>query len=167
MTMTNALRLPVLTALAALAGCQGASDRYPSLAIRDAERVAMTNPDALDIEPPAPVTPLSAEMLSRAKGFGAQVRAAHTRFQRVAESARRPIARARGSAPGSDAWAAGQVARAGLNSARSETAFAFADLEALTIEARTELVELDALNAIHEEAEGLVREEDRIIARLR
>ena len=125
-------------ALLALGACQTAPDGgYPSLAIRDVERAEgryETIP-ANPIEVPPVEVPSDGPLDQRLAALLEQGRSAHARFTDVAPRASRLASAASGSSVGSDAWASAQVALADLDSIRSETAVALADLDLLFIAA--------------------------------
>ena len=167
------MRPALLAALAlvpALAACQTAPDEaYPSLAIRDVERAqGQLEPvpgDPIDV-PPVEV-PLDGPLDQRLAALVEQGRSAHARFTEAAPRASRLASAASGSSVGSDAWASAQVALADLDSIRSMTAIALADLDILFIAASVEATDTSALTAARQSLLALVREEDRTLADLR
>ena len=167
------MRPALLAALAlvpAIAACQTAPDgAYPSLAIRDVERAqGQLEPvpgDPIDV-PPVEV-PLDGPLDQRLAALVEQGRSAHARFTEAAPRASRLASAASGSGVGSDAWASAQVALADLDSIRSMTAIALADLDILFIAASVEAKDTAALTAARQSLLALVREEDRTLADLR
>ena len=167
------MRPALLAALAlvpAIAACQTAPDgAYPSLAIRDVERAqGQLEPvpgDPIDV-PPVEV-PLDGPLDQRLAALVEQGRSAHARFTEAAPRASRLASAASGSGVGSDAWASAQVALADLDSIRSMTAIALADLDILFIAASVEATDTAALTAARQSLLALVREEDRTLADLR
>lgn len=153
--------------LAALAGCASTGDRYPSLSIRDAERVE----GEFTVAPPAPVVtpppPLPADTAGRLTQLRAQANSAHQKFLAAVPGTRSTVAAARGAGITDDRWAGAQIALADLDSARSEAAVALGDLDlmfadaALAQELRDEIVQTRA------EVTALIEEEDRVLAELR
>jgi len=124
------LVLPLLTA------CATPADVYPSLAVRDAERVTGT------LEPVAPepyVPPATPPaVIDRIDALAADAASAHRAFLAEAPAARNAVAAARGAQIGSDGWARASVAVAGLEGARSQAMIALADLDRLMVDAAVE-----------------------------
>ncbi|QUL39207.1 hypothetical protein [Erythrobacter sp. JK5] len=123
------LSLAVATA-AMLAGCAGDSGRYPSLAIRDAERISgQFTPTARAVEPVAPVASARdlAAIVDRAN-------ASSRAFANARPAASRAVTGARGTSIESDARARALVALADLSSLRSDTAIALGDLDLIAAE---------------------------------
>ena len=162
--MTSRALYPALLAVL-LAACATPSGEYPSLALRDAERVEGSfEPDTAQAPPPAP-SPPSADLLARLAQLRKAAASAHSEFLSGVPAAER-LARAAGSI-GSDSWASAQVALAGLDSARSETAIALGDLDVLYIDATLAADQREAIGAARAEVVRLVGEEDETLARLR
>ncbi|MBD3728446.1 MAG: hypothetical protein IE933_01950 [Sphingomonadales bacterium] len=160
---------PMLAALAAsllLAGCASTSDQYPSLRIRDSERVQGTLEPA-SAAPVADPTPAPADLPGKLAAMLAGARSAHAEFTAALPGAQRSVAAARGASTESNAWAAAQVALADLDSARSKTAIALADLDLLYADATLEYTERTAIDAARDEVIGLVDDEDQALDRLR
>lgn len=148
-----------------LAACATPSDRYPSLGLRDAERVAGSfDPDTAQAPPPAPAPP-SADLLARLAQLRQAAAKAHAEFLSAVPAAER-LARAAGSV-GSDSWASAQVALAGLDSARSQAAIALGDLDVLYVDATLADEHRETIGAARAEVVALVEEEDALLARLR
>jgi hypothetical protein len=161
----NRRATPALVALPAallLAGCASSTGNFPSLAIRDAERVSGTitvpaTPAAA--RPPAPAaTELAALM--------AAIREGHARFTGGTAAARRVVAAANGAGVGSDSWSAAQVAVADLEGERSQVMIALADLDRLYASASVAGADVTATAAALAEANALVEQENAEIARL-
>ena len=134
MSRLTRFALPVLLA-AQLAACAAPSGEFPSLAIRDAERVKVTAApvDPVPAAPPAPelADPGDAgEWLERAQ-------AAHREFQQALPAASSKITAGQGAAPGTDRWADAQIALAALQTARSRLNVAVAELDRLYVAALT------------------------------
>lgn len=165
--MATAVRKPFLaltvTALL-LAGC-ASPGRYPSLAIRDAERAAGTMQPA-DPEPSVPpATP--AETLDRIAALVAEGQAAHQAFLASAEKARGPARAAAGAAEGSERWAVAQVTLADLHANRSQTMIALAELDLLYVDAELAGGELERIAGARDQIAALVAIEDQTIETLR
>jgi pyruvate/2-oxoglutarate dehydrogenase complex dihydrolipoamide acyltransferase (E2) component len=131
----SSFRLPVVNLLLplALAGCSGGMAAYPSLAQRPAERAFAQGPAPA----PAPVAPGRADpaTLHRIATLRADATSAGASFAQLAQEADHLSTAARGTGVGSEAWAAATVAMASLDSTRSDTALALAELDALQVKA--------------------------------
>jgi hypothetical protein len=162
--------LAAIVLVPGLAACQTTPDgAYPSLAIRDVERVeGRYEPipgDPIDV-PPVEV-PLDGPLDQRLVALVEQGRNAHARFTEAAPRASRLASAANGASVGSDAWASAQVALADLDSIRSETAIALGDLDLLFIATSVEADENASIAAARRDVLLLVQEEDRTLADLR
>lgn len=166
--MTQArLRIAPLLLAAPLAACAAGSADYPSLAIRDAERVEGSFEPAAPAEAPPPPAPPSADLLGRLSQLQAQASSAHRAFLEAAPGARRAVFAARGAAVESNAYADAQIALADLDSHRSRTAVALGDLDLLFAEA-TLAFELRApIAEVRSEVAALIAREDAVLAELR
>ncbi len=153
--------------LAALAGCASTGDRYPSLSIRDAERVE----GEFTVAPPVPVVtpppPLPADTAGTLTQLRAQANAAHQKFLAAVPGTRRAVTAARGAGITDDRWASAQVALGDLDSARSEAAIALGDLDLMFADAALAQELRDEIVAARNEVTGLIAEEDRVLAELR
>jgi hypothetical protein len=124
--MTRTLPLPLAAALL-LAGC--ASDgAFPSLGIRDAERVYAAG-DPLQTTPEAPDR---AGLAGRIAAFLAAANEGEAAFARALAAAR-PLA-VRSGAPGSEGWLAAQQAISRVEAARAATTRALGDLDQFSAE---------------------------------
>lgn len=161
----TALRLLSLAPLMLTAAC-ATSGTYPSLAQREAERVAGAfEPDTAEPAPPQPVAP-SADLAVRLATLQKQASDLDARF-RAATPAVERLAAAAGSS-GSDSWAAAQVALADLDSLRSQAAVVLADLDLLWADATLEQGSpREAIGAAREAVQAMIRSEDEVLARLR
>src|SRR6188768_853412 len=157
-------RALLLTALGCSLGACMASDKYPSLAIRDAERAAGTMQPA-EPEPYVPPAPPAA-VLGRLDQLTGEAASAHQAFLAEAPKARSAVAAARGAGPGADSWARAQVAVAGLESARSRAMIALADLDRLYVDAAVGGEELTRIGAVRDQVAAQVGEQDATIAGL-
>ena len=164
--MSRHMPYPVVLALGAiLGGCASVpDDRYPSLAIRDVERVTgqLDPPSARHFvpEPPAPST------LERLDELIAEAAAAHARFVDAAPAARATIEAASGAAVGAENWARAEVALADLQAIRSQTMIALADLDRIYVDAATGGTALERIAAARGEVGSLVEQESRLIEAL-
>lgn len=158
------------SALFACAACSTASaDRYPSLAIRDIERVEGTfepvPTQQLDV--PEVETGLAGPLDEHLAALVAQASDAHRDFTSAVPPAETRVAAAAGAAVGSDSWAAAQVALADLDSARSIAAIALGDLDILHASASVQAEDATAIDSARDQVIALVREEDAVLERLR
>lgn len=148
--------------LTPLAACTGDAERYPSLAIRDVERVeglivpaAAVEPAELPIRSLAPTTGIDALV--------AQASETHRTFVARQPAARSLASRARGTGRDSEARGQAIVALADLSSLRSQTEFALADLDMLVAERTNRLEPADDAIAAHAQVLALVNEQDRTL----
>lgn len=146
-------------------GCTGASGKYPSLAIRDAERVSGTA-QPVDGDP-APVTEMpSPELAGRLEQLSGDARRAHDSFIAAAPAARSAVSAADGSSVASDSWVAAQMAVAGLEASRSRLLIALAQLDSLHVNAQLEGGGKDAVASARDAVDAMAREEDEALAAL-
>ena len=159
---------PLLLSLAApsllLGGCAaGPAGDYPSLAIRDAERITGT----LSVPQPYVGAPPSAAILGQLDALESEADAAHAAFLAEAPRASSIVSAARGAEIGSEAWANAEVALASLTTARSRTMVALADLDRLYVSAAVEGGALDAIASVRDEVQAQVAAENATIAALK
>ncbi len=158
-------------ALLALSACNAERSRFPSLAMRPAERAYGTGQPVRPTEnlPLTAQLPGGTDLAGRVTGLRDAARAAHSRFLDQHDAALRLAEAARGAAPGTEAWSRATVALAGLASARSEGMVALAELDRLLI-AATETAafgaaaDLAIVALAHSEVEARLDGEDRVIA---
>ncbi|MFA6218538.1 MAG: hypothetical protein WC692_02040 [Erythrobacter sp.] len=160
----------VALALGTAAGCSGSgSGAYPSLAIRNIERVEGSfepvATEQLDV-PPVEVD-LAGGLDARLAALVRQAEQAHLSFTAATPRAEEQVAAARDAQVGSDPWAIAQVALADLDSARSETAVALGDLDILHVAATLQADDLTAIDAARAQVTALVSVEDATLERLR
>ncbi|WP_209347251.1 hypothetical protein [Pontixanthobacter sp. CEM42] len=146
-----------------LSGCASSNKTYPSLAIRDAERVSGSFAVPEAIEP----APLRAEIANQLGQISADASESHRAFMAAAPGARSAVTSGAGAEVTSDAWAAAQIAMADLDSLRSVTAVALADLDLLFVDSTLAFEQREAVAEVREEVIGYLREEDAALARLR
>lgn len=150
--------LAALFALA-LSGCASADGRYPSLAVRDAERFSGEfAPSAPTQATVSPVT--SAQQVS---DFIALARGAHREFVAITPQATSIARMARTAGPSSDRRSQALVALAQLTSLRSQTAIALANLDALEAQAATTFAPMVEIKAAQTQVTQLVSEQDVIL----
>lgn len=158
-------RACLIAALGCTLGACAASAQYPSLAIRDAERVTGTMEPAQP-EPyvPPPPAPAVLGQLDRLAGDAAS---AHRAFLAAVPQARSAIAAASGSAPGDDSWARAHLALADLEGSRSPATIALADLDRLHLESSLEGASLERIDAARAQVAAQVAEQDQALAALK
>lgn len=162
-------RFLALATAPALAACATATDRYPSLAIRDVERVEGRF-DAIAVPPvavPVVAVPQGGPLSERLAALASEGNAAHRAFTAAQPRAARLADAAAGAAIGSDAWASAQVALADLDAARSRTAIALADLDTLMIARAVQAEDLAAIETVRQQVLTQIEAEDAVLARLR
>lgn len=164
--MTRQKFLAPIFLAAALSACASTVEDYPSLAIRDAERVSGTM-QAVETDPPPPPAPIATDLRERLVQLQDQAAASHREFIEAAPVAERLVSGAANAAITTDRWAAAQVALADLDSARSATAIALGDLDLIFVDAALELDQRAEIVTARERVVALVAEEDAILARLR
>ncbi|MDN3645825.1 hypothetical protein QWY75_06370 [Pontixanthobacter aestiaquae] len=146
-----------------LGGCASSSKTYPSLAIRDAERVSGTFSVPETIEP----APLSTQVIGQLGQIRADAAAAHQAFVAAAPGARGTVSAGTRAEVTSNAWAAAQIAMADLDSLRSVTAVALADLDLLFVDATLAFEQRQKVAEARDEVIAYLREEDATLADLR
>lgn len=152
-----------------LGACQSASGDYPSLAIRDIERAEgrFETVETPQLDVPEVPTGLTGPLPERLAALSQSARAAHERFLAAQPEASRLTAAASGASIGSDAWASAEVALSDLDSIRSDTAIALADLDILAIAASVQSEERTAIDATRAEVLALIAQEDDALRDLR
>ena len=122
------LAFPILLASLA-AGC-AAPGPYPSLAVRDVERRYEAERTAMP-EAEAPLPPADTGLAERVRALVARAEAGHAAFLAQVDEAR-ALAAAAGAA-GGEAWVLAQQAVSRAEAARTPTAHALGDLDALAL----------------------------------
>lgn len=145
------------TGLALLAACAGDSGRYPSLAIRDAERfTGQFQPASPAPSDPVPAVASSEDLLvivDRAQD-------SHERFIEASLGVRRIVESARGLGIDTNARQQAFIALADLTAMRSDTATSLADLDLLEARAYTTFAPTEDVAAARALVASLVSEED-------
>lgn len=150
-----------------LSGCATPQAAYPSLAIRDAERVQGSFGAEAGSAPTAVETPLSADLAARLAQLQTAATSAHRAFLTAAPSAARLVNAASGAAITNDRWASAQVALASLESARSQTAVPLGDLDLMHADAALALQQRGEIQDTRDAVTSLIAEEDAILSNLR
>ncbi|MBT2133159.1 hypothetical protein KK137_02330 [Croceibacterium sp. LX-88] len=155
--------LPLLILALPLTACASASDAYPSLAIREGERVEGTMTPVIPpvIRPAAP-----AGVLSRVDQLEAEASSANQAFMSATPAARRVVGAARGQDIGSENWSVAQVALAGLEAERSKAMTALADLDRLYVDAGVAGTEIERIASARESVMSLVEQQDAVLEEL-
>lgn len=164
--------LPVVLPLS-IAACIHPPGDYPSLALRDAERVSgEATPVAGAQQPPAPTLPSpDAKLATRLEGLVSAAQEADRQFKAEQGAAETAVARAAGAAAASDPWASAQIALARLESSRSPALAALAELDGLYTDARDAAPvavspDAEAIANARAQVSELVEREDGVIAGL-
>lgn len=153
-----------LVALASsLAACASASEDYPSLAIRDAERVTGT---MTPVAPPVIRPAAPAAVLDRVAQLETEAASANQAFAAATPGARRVVGAAGGQDIGSENWSVAQVALAGLEAERSKAMTALADLDRLYVDAGVEGTEIDRIAAARGNVAAQVEQQDAVLQEL-
>lgn len=165
--LLSALALPLC-----LAACAGSARNYPSLALRDAERITGTAEPAEAEATPAPAPPASAGLKGQIAGLVDSARQAHDEFLASQEGTEQAISAASGAASASESWTQAQVALAGLESARSNAVISLTELDQLYAVERVASPDAPtpsalAIAAARDEVSGWVEAESTVIADLR
>lgn len=142
-----------------LAGCAGSSDKYPSLAIRDAERVSGSFTPSEPEAPPVPPVASDQDLGS----IAARARETHTRFMSEQEGAQGIVRAARGQSMESNARARAEVSLASLTSLRGQTQLAMAELDALQAEAATTFAPTDGIAVAQTQVASFLSEQNDIL----
>lgn len=131
--MITFARLALFPTIVALAGCAAPSGSYPSLAVRESERVGGTI--AVPLAPSYTAPAVSPATLADSERLLAQAQSAHELFLKTAPTTRSAVSAAQGSARDSERWSRAQVAVADLEASRAQLMIALADLDRLAIDA--------------------------------
>lgn len=155
-----------LIAAVMLGGCAANSDRYPSLAIRDFERVQGTfevEGEAEEFDPPAPADQSS---IRRASELVAEARIAHQDFIELAPLASEQLTATTSLGPDDNAWVDSQLTLADLDSKRSKVAILLGNLDLMFADASLSYQELAEIDEARETVRQLVSKEDEILSNL-
>jgi hypothetical protein len=155
------LRNPALLLVPFAAACATPEGEYPSLAIRDAERIG----GSFEPVAPEPYVPpaTSAAVLGRLGELTGEAASAHRAFLAEAPGVRSAVNSARSGGIGSEAWARAQVALAGLQASRSRAVIALADIDRIYVDAATEGGEIERIATARDAVAGQVEEQNRVI----
>lgn len=155
--------LAASASLTLLAGCASDPDRYPSLAIRDFERVEGQFAVGGGIPSlPQPAAPAPATV-ARVGALLEEANQTHRSFLDSVNETERLLAAARGLDAESNLWSEAQVALAVLDTRRALVASRLADLDLLLADTSLAYEQLDEIEAARTAVEALTAEEDRIL----
>ncbi|MDE2597879.1 MAG: hypothetical protein KGL44_13475 [Sphingomonadales bacterium] len=160
-------RLPCIALILALGACSSDQVNYPSLARRDAERIATSPAPAPSPVAAATPAPPSPELLARLSALVTKARAAHDSFMAKRPRAEQLADAASGAPVASEAWSVATVALAELESARSDGMIALADLDQLYTAERIAGSSAAEIASARDQVTALVGDEDRVLASLR
>lgn len=150
--------------MALLPACaQTDASAYPSLAIRPAERIDADPPT----EPPAPPAPVPADVMARVAAIKAKADDAASAFDRLSPGVTARVQSGRGAAVASDRWIDAQVAFSQLDTARTGTATALADIDIIYIERAVALESRAEIESVRQEIASLLERQDAVLARLK
>lgn len=152
---------PALLLLPLAAACATPDGEYPSLAIRDAERIGGSFEPATPAPFVPPATP--AAVLGQLDELRVEAASAHSAFLAEAPGARSAVDAARGGGVGGEAWARAQVAVAGLQASRSRAMIALADIDRLYVDAAVEGAEIARIGAARDAVAAQVDEQNSTI----
>lgn len=140
-----------------LAACAGDPDRYPSLAMRDFERVQgqFAAPPA---EAPQPVAPVATE--AEIGQLVAKAESAFSEFQAAQPGARQAIDAGRGRASDSLAYTEALLELAQLSSLRSNTALVLGEIDLLAMQASTQFAPEDEIKAAQAQVLEFIAQQD-------
>lgn len=159
--MVQASRLFPVLIFTALGACAAPQGQYPSLAVRDIERVSGTMP--VEPAPPQALPAPGPATLATLDDLAASARSAHERFLAAVPQARAIARSAAKAPPGSESWAQAQVAIANLEAQRSQAMIALADLDRIQVEAATAALDTDSIDAVRRQVDALVAQQDATI----
>lgn len=153
--------------LALSLGACATSDRYPSLAIRDVERLyGSAQPVEPNPAPPPPPAQPSPELAQRLIQLQNQATQAHQAFLSALPGTRSHVNAARNAAVASDSWVIAQNSISTLESARARAMLAMADLDQLLLQTETEGGARDAVIAAQAKVNGMVEDENGTLDQL-
>jgi hypothetical protein len=158
--------LPVVLALL-LAGCaNGDSSRYPSLAIRDVERIkGSADPVAAETTPAGTAAP-STDLAGRLARLQDQAASADRAFMAAVASTESLIDAAAGSAVASESWSVATAALTRLDALRNPASLALTDLDKLYVDSEMEVGAVEAISAARGAVQAEVAGQEAILDRL-
>jgi hypothetical protein len=166
MTITPQMLFALIMPGLALSACAGSGDRYPSLAVRDAERVAgqyIPGNSGLDPATSPAVAVVSSQDLAQ---LVQAARNAHQKFLEARPRTRELARNGRAKGIDSDARARALIALADLSSLRSNTAIVLADIDLLEAQAATTLAPTQKIIAAQMTVAQLINEQTAMLDQL-
>lgn len=158
--------VPLAGLAAILSGCASGSDRFPSLALRDFERVegsfGASDSSASELRP-APLGVSQAQEVAQALS---EARSRHRRFLELVGPARAKVAAATGTGPEDRRWGLAQVEIAELDSRRAGTAALLADLDRLYADASLSFAERGQIEQARGEVGAMLDQQGRVLEEL-
>ncbi len=161
--LRSSAQFVALSAALALSACVGSGDKYPSLAVRDAERASGAFTPVVEAPTPPVADPA---LLAGLQAIEARARSSYDAFQSAIPAAETALSAARGANQSSNRWAAAQIALAELDSQRSQTAIALTDLDLIYAEASSELTMAQEIAELRAKVASFVRAQDQIMSAL-
>jgi hypothetical protein len=155
-------RLLPLVLIALAPACAAPPVDYPSLAIRDVERVtgsAMPVASAPYVPPPTPTG-----VIDQVAQLQASASAADAAFRAEEARSRGTLTGLRGAEQGTDRWAAGLAALADLEGLRGTTMVVLADLDRLFVDAAVEGGDTAQIGAARDAVAALVDGQNAALA---
>lgn len=139
-------------AASALSACAGNADQYPSLALRDAERVK----GQFSPSPPDNTAPTYSVSSARIEDALAHARASHRQFMGSEPKVANLALNAKGRDIGDNSHSRALIAVADLTALRSETVSALADLDRLEAQGKTLFAPTEAVKSAQAEVARLI-----------
>lgn len=159
--------LAIALSLILLSACAAPQATYPSLSIRDAERIQGSFETGVGPSTSIVATPLSADITDRLTQLQATAASAHRKFLNAAPGASRIVNAASGASIASDRWSSAQVALADLESVRSQAAVPLGDLDLMHAQASIALDQRESITRARESVTSMIAEQDAILSVLR
>ena len=140
----------------ALAGCASADGRYPSLAVRDAERAQGT------LSPSPPDEPFVIGVTDAEALFAPHTKASetHALFNEQLGDVTELVRASSGLGPEDDRRARALVGLASLTSLRGQTALALSDLDQLEAAAATQFKRTNEINDLQASIQKMIAQQD-------
>lgn len=142
-----------------LSGCASADDRYPSLAVRDAERVQDTLEPALSDQPEV----IGQSNLDALVAPVDRAQEAHAQFTAMEGQVRSLVFASRGIGPEDDRRAQALAGFAQLTSLRAKTALALSDLDLLELKAATGFKRTQEIREFQSTILKLIEQQDKTL----
>jgi hypothetical protein len=150
--------LSVLLAFA-LGGCASADGRYPSLAVRDAERAQGT----LNPSPPSQPSAIGITDLDALMAPLDRARDADAKFAAQKDEVNALIAASSGLGPEDDRRARALIGYAELTSLRGQTALALSDLDQLETSSATQFKRTKDINDLQTSIQRMIAQQDETL----